>query len=322
MDGNRSGAAIELHGLSRAFGRRTVVDGLDLQVERGEVFGLIGPDGAGKTTTLRMLTGVLSSTQGTGKVGGFDLAHDSESLKRHIGYMPQQFSLYGDLTVMENLLFFADLYHVSTRERKERIPRLLGFSRLEPFKERRAAHLSGGMQKKLGLACTLIHQPEIVFLDEPTTGVDPVSRREFWDILGELHLDGVTLVVSTPYMDEAERCSRVGLMFDGRLIACNSPAVIRGQIRGELLEILPESLKGAVAALEGQPGVLEVQTYGDLLHVFVDDVEARTAALQARLAEAGCAVRWMRRTAPRMEEAFVSMVRQERARPAGDEKEV
>ncbi|MEA3338870.1 MAG: ABC transporter ATP-binding protein, partial [Chloroflexota bacterium] len=233
-------------------------------------------------------------------------------IKKRIGYMAQQFSLYGDLTVMENLVFFADIFQVGRQERTDRIARLLAFARLTEFKERRAAHLSGGMQKKLALACTLIHSPEIIFLDEPTTGVDPVSRREFWDILTELHLQGVTLFVSTPYMDEAERCSRAALMFEGSIIVCDAPERIKGLVEGELLELRPDRLREARRIIGELPGVLEVQTYGDLLHVFVDDPEQRAKTIRGALDEAGVLVKGLRQIRPRMEEAFISLIRKRR----------
>ena len=189
---------IEARALSRSFGAIRAVDALDLSINRGEIFGLVGPDGSGKTTTLRMLAAILDPTSGAASVAGYDTMRQAEAIKVHLGYMSQQFSLYGDLSVLENLNFFADIFGVKRRERAARIERLLDFARLRDFRNRRAANLSGGMQKKLGLACTLIHQPEILLLDEPTTGVDPVSRREFWDILTELHITGATIVVSTP----------------------------------------------------------------------------------------------------------------------------
>jgi ABC-2 type transport system ATP-binding protein len=300
---------IEAHGLTRRFKKVTAVDGLDLRVRRGEIFGLLGPDGAGKTTTIRMLCAIMNPTAGSARVAGFDTVKQGEEIKKRIGYMPQQFSLYGDLTVVENLVFFADIFEVGRKEREERIVRLLEFARLTQFRKRRAAHLSGGMQKKLALACTLIHQPEVIFLDEPTTGVDPVSRREFWDILTELHLQGVTLFISTPYMDEAERCARIGLMFEGSIIVCDTPTHIKSLVDGELLELRPHRLREAGRVIEGLPGVLEVQTYGDLLHVFVDDAQSRAPALRQALAEAGIAVEGLRQTRPRMEEAFISLIR-------------
>ena len=219
---------IEVDNLTKQFKNVTAVHGLNLSIRRGEIFGLLGPDGAGKTTTIRMLCAIMDPSAGSASVAGFDTVKEPEEIKKRIGYMAQQFSLYGDLTVMENLVFFADIFQVERQEREERTRALLDFARLTEFTGRRAAHLSGGMQKKLALACTLIHKPEIIFLDEPTTGVDPVSRREFWDILTELHLEGVTLFVSTPYMDEAERCSRVALMFEGDVIVCDAPERVKG----------------------------------------------------------------------------------------------
>jgi ABC-2 type transport system ATP-binding protein len=300
---------IETHDLTKRFKKVTAVDGLDLSVRPGEVFGLLGPDGAGKTTTIRMLCAIMDPSAGSARVAGFDTVKGAEDIKKRIGYMPQQFSLYGDLTVLENLIFFADVFQVERQAREERIARLLAFARLAEFRKRRAAHLSGGMQKKLALACTLIHQPEIIFLDEPTTGVDPVSRREFWDILTELHLQGVTLFVSTPYMDEAERCSRVALMFEGTVIICDTPERIKGLVEGELLELRPDRLREASGVIEPLPGVLEVQTYGDLLHVFVDNAEQRGFTIQEALNGAGIAVEGLRQTRPRMEEAFISLIR-------------
>jgi ABC-2 type transport system ATP-binding protein len=308
-NGPPNGAVIETQGLTKRFKKVTAVDGLDLSVRKGEIFGLLGPDGAGKTTTIRMLCAIMDPTEGGARVAGFDTKKEPEEIKKRIGYMAQQFSLYGDLTVLENLTFFADIFEVGRKERQERIERLLEFARLTRFKGRRAAHLSGGMQKKLALACTLIHQPEIIFLDEPTTGVDPVSRREFWDILTELHIEGVTLFVSTPYMDEAERCSRVSLMFDGSIIVCDTPERIKGLVEGQLLELRPDRLREASQLIAGLPGVLEVQTYGDLLHVFVDDAMKRASDIEGALGKAGIAVEGVRQTRPRMEEAFISLIK-------------
>jgi ABC-2 type transport system ATP-binding protein len=306
---NNDHSVIATHNLTKQFKHITAVDGLNLSVHKGEIFGLLGPDGAGKTTTIRMLCAIMDPTEGSASVSGFDTVKEPEAIKQRIGYMPQQFSLYGDLTVDENLTFFADVFQVERKVRQERKQELLAFARLTQFRDRRAAHLSGGMQKKLALACTLIHQPAIIFLDEPTTGVDPVSRREFWEILTELHLEGVTLFVSTPYMDEAERCSRVALMFEGDVIICDAPEQIKGLVEGELLELRPDRLREASRLIRELPGVLEVQTYGDLLHVFVDDAEARAPSLRDSLHEASIAVQGLRQTRPRMEEAFISLIR-------------
>ena len=295
--------------MSRQVGATRALEGLNLSIQAGEIFGLVGPDGAGKTTTIRLLAGLLNISSGSATVAGFDLKRNAEAIKPKIGYMAQQFSLYGDLSVEENLAFFADIYGVSGTLREERTERLLQFAQLTEFKQRRAVHLSGGMQKKLALACTLIHQPEILLLDEPTTGVDPVSRREFWDILTELHLAGATIVISTPYMDEAERCQRVGLLYDGRLMMCDQPRRIRTLTPGELIEFHTPDWQGAQRALKGIPGVLEVQTYGDVMRVFLDSAKRRVPAVQAALRIQGVAYRGMRRKLAGMEEAFVSMIR-------------
>ncbi len=308
-------AVVCAHDLTRRFKDTLAVDRLNLSVRKGEVFGLVGPDGAGKTTTIRMLCAIMRPSEGRADVAGYDIVSQPEQIKRRIGYMAQRFSLYGDLTVVENLDFFADVFQVRGRERRERKERLLRFARLDEFRTRRAAHLSGGMQKKLALACTLIHQPEIIFLDEPTTGVDPLSRREFWEILTELHLQGITIFVSTPYMDEAERCSRVGLMYAGRLIVCDNPERIKGLVAGELLEVRSSHLRRAEQVLGALKGVLEVQTYGDLLHIFVDDARRAEAEICAALEQEDIQLLALRQTRPRMEEAFISLVRKQMDQP-------
>ena len=304
---------IEIENLTKYFKQAAAVDGLNLAVRRGEIFGLVGPDGAGKTTTIRMLCAVMDPSAGRARVAGLDTVADAEQIKRRIGYMAQKFNLYGDLSAEENLDFFADIFQVPVRVRREQKERLLHFARLTEFRRRRAAHLSGGMQKKLALACTLIHQPEIIFLDEPTTGVDPVSRREFWDILTELHMQGITIFVSTPYMDEAERCSRVGLIYQGRIVVCDTPEQIKSLVTGDLLEIRTSDLRRAEKAVRSVDGVLEVQTYGDLIHAFVDSAQMREAAIRASLAEAGIGVVGVRPIRPRMEEAFISLVKRQMA---------
>jgi len=311
---DQSAPIIELRALSRRFGAIRAVESVDLTIYRGEIFGLLGPDGAGKTTTLRLLAAIMDPSAGTATVAGYSTVRQAEAIKRRIGYMAQQFSLYGDLSVWENLNFYADIFGVHGRDRKARIDRLLDFARLGPFRERRAAQLSGGMQKKLALACTLIHRPEILLLDEPTLGVDPVSRREFWDILAELHIAGATILVSTPYMDEAERCSRIGLLYRGRLLICDTTDKVRAMVRGELLELRPataEMARLAASALSQMEGVLELQTYGDLLHVFVDSFERRSAQVASTLAAAGVQYSGLRLTQPRMEEAFISLIKRQ-----------
>jgi len=304
---------IETENLTRAFKNVIAVDGLNLSVRRGEIFGLVGPDGAGKTTTIRLLVAIMDPTDGQARVFGYDTVRQPEPIKRRIGYMAQRFNLYGDLSVSENLNFFADVFEVRGTVRQERIERLLRFARLTEFRDRWAAHLSGGMQKKLALACTLIHTPEIIFLDEPTTGVDPVSRREFWDILTELHLQGVTLLVSTPYMDEAERCSRVGLMYEGQMIVCDTPEQVKAMTEGELIALRPSDVRRAREVLAGLEGMLEMQTFGDQLRIFVRDADQVIALGRAALAAQGIEMLDVRRTRPRMEEAFISLIRRRMA---------
>lgn len=330
---------IKTENLTKHFGKIIAVNGLSLEIRAGEIFGLVGPDGAGKTTTIRMLAAIMNPTAGRATIAGFDLRQQPERIKEHIGYMAQQFALYGDLSVLENLNFFADVYDVRGQRRKERIERLLNFARLTEFTNRRGGQLSGGMKKKLGLACALIHAPAILYLDEPTTGVDPVSRREFWDILASLHAEGTTILVNTPYMDEAERCSRVGLMYNGRLVERGTPNQIKALIPGELLEFKPilqsraasngdESgrvrgvglLRKTNRVLDRQDGVLEVQTYGDLMHVFVDNVEQRRPQLETALAAEQIAMANYRQTMPRMEEAFISLIGKLEIERASDDK--
>jgi ABC-2 type transport system ATP-binding protein len=295
--------------LTRKFKKTCAVNGLTLSIEKGELFGLVGPDGAGKTTTLRLLSGLLDITSGSALVAGYDLAEKSEIIKSRIGYMAQQFSLYSELSVVENLSFFSELYDVPILELPERMERLLSFAGLTEFKERRAEYLSGGMQKKLALACTLIHEPDILLLDEPTTGVDPISRREFWDILTELYLSGSTIVVSTPYMDEAERCTRVGLMYGGRLVICAPPAEIRAQVQGELIILDLVDWHSARELVKGLPGILEVQTYGESLHLLVDSASLRMSQIETALKEHDLAYLSMRQASVRMEEAFISLIK-------------
>jgi ABC-2 type transport system ATP-binding protein len=253
-------------------GPSPAVDGVSLSVARGETFGLIGPDGAGKSTTTRVILGLLTRTSGESRVLGCDSMHDMYAIRQRTGYIAQQFSLPGDLTVLENMRFFANVHGLPGREQKRLIPELLEFTGLGEFTRRQARQLSGGMKKKLALACSLIHEPEVVMLDEPTLGVDPVSRREFWNLLGNLRAEkGVTIFVCTPYMDEAERCSRVGLIYQGRLVACDTPAAIKALVPGRVLEFTPSRFEDAHRIVETLEGVLEVQTYGAMLHVFVDD---------------------------------------------------
>jgi ABC-2 type transport system ATP-binding protein len=304
-----SNLIIQIDSLVRVFKNTIAVDGINLEIQSGELYGLIGPDGAGKTTTLRLLAGLLDITSGKATLSGFDLARDPEKVKPIIGYMAQQFSLYAKLSVLENLIFFAEIYNVNRNELKKRADRLLKFAGLEAFQDRKAEHLSGGMQKKLALACTLIHDPPILLLDEPTTGVDPVSRREFWRILNNLHINGTTIIISTPYMDEADRCSKVGLMHNGKLIVSDTPRNIRSLVKGELIKFIVDDWQTARNTLGEQPGVFEVQTYGEALNVLVDSAKKRLPKLKKILARNGLVCISAQPVAIRMEEAFISLIR-------------
>jgi ABC-2 type transport system ATP-binding protein len=290
----------------------TAVERLSLQVAPGETYGLIGPDGAGKTTTTRVLLGLLSRTEGESNILGLDSMWDAYQIHERVGYIAQQFSLPPTLTVMENMLFFADVQGVSREQQKKRIPELLAFAGLTDFTNRLGGKLSGGMKKKLALACSLIHEPQVVILDEPTLGVDPVSRREFWNLLGNLQVEkGLTIFVCTPYMDEAERCTQVGLMYAGRLIASGAPAEIKAMLPGHLLELTPSDFAPARQLVTNMDGVLEVQTYGDKLHIFVDDVAQRKPQIEAALAAVGVQYDALREIQVRMEEAFISLIRRQ-----------
>jgi len=299
---------IQTKGLRRTFKKTVAVDSLDLAIEQGELFGLVGPDGAGKTTTLRLLAGLLDITEGEAEVAYFDLKKDPDAVKAKIGYMAQQFSLYGELSVTENLSFFAELYDIDPNQIQPRMEKMLTFAGLTAFKNRRATHLSGGMQKKLALACTLIHDPEILLLDEPTTGVDPISRREFWNILTDLHLGGTTILVSTPYMDEADRCSRVAMLHQGKVVISGTPLEIREHVHGEVIAFRPDDWEQSYHCVQTLPGVLEVQTYGESIHLLVDDADERIPQVEAVMKEQNLLYHDMHKAPLRMEEAFISLV--------------
>jgi ABC-2 type transport system ATP-binding protein len=302
------GPAIAARGLRKSFGATAAVDGLDLEVASGEIFGLVGPDGAGKTTAIRLLCGILDADAGEAAVAGFDVLREPEEVKRRIGYQSQRFSLYGDLTVAENLRFFASLHRVAGTERRRREDELLEFSRLAPYRDRLAQDLSGGMKQKLALACTLIHTPAVLFLDEPTTGVDPVSRRDFWKILYDLLRGGVTILVSTPYLDEAERCGRVALVDRGRVRLCDTPEGLRARMEGRLLELTATPQRRAREALATLPGVAGIQVFGDRLHLWLRDGGPDEAAVCAHLAASGIAACGVRAIAPGLEDVFVSLL--------------
>jgi ABC-2 type transport system ATP-binding protein len=303
---------IVAEGLTRTYGDVTAVDGVSFEVRPGEIFGLLGPDGAGKTTLFRMLCGVLAPTAGATRVAGLDSRAHPDEVKAKIGYMPQAFALYRDLTVEENLRFAAEMFAVPRDAVAGRLARLLQFSQLAPFRHRLAEHLSGGMRQKLALAATLIHEPDVLLLDEPTTGVDPVSRREFWQILGALHGSGKTIVVATPYMDEAERCGRLALIHQGRVLTVESPRALKGHMEGVLLEVVASPRRTALAMVEHLPRVLHRNLFGDRLHLVVasrDVIESVGEALRG----AGVAVESITVIEPSLEDVFVSIMSESRA---------
>ncbi len=299
---------IQTTGLRRTFGNVVAVDGLDLDVADGEIFGLVGPDGAGKTTTMRMLTGILAPTAGGARVAGHDVSRDDDRLKDDIGYMSQRFGLYPDLTVSENISFYADIYGVPARGRAEKVDQLLGFSHLTPFKHRQAGNLSGGMKQKLGLACALIHTPRVLFLDEPTNGVDPVSRRDFWRILYQLVREGVTIFVSTAYLDEAERCNRLALLHEGRLLGVGTPSEVKGLMPGGLFEVRSSNPRRAAALLRGALPDAVVGLFGDSVHLSMPDGKTVETRVRDTITGAGLEFISFRPIEPSLEDVFVAVV--------------
>lgn len=305
--------AIEAVALTKSFDSLAAVDQLNLTVEEGEIFGLVGPDGAGKTTTMRLLTSIMEPTSGEAWVAGHNVVREAEAVKEEIGYMSQRFGLYPDLTVMENLEFYADIYGVPKEGRGQKIERLLSFSNMTPFKKRQAGRLSGGMKQKLGLACALIHTPKVLFLDEPTNGVDPVSRRDFWRILYQLLRERVTIFVSTAYLDEAERCGRVGLMHRGKLLAIGTPGEVKRLMKGTILEVRSSEPRRATALLREQLSTASASLFGDRIHLLTQRPDEAAAETERVLASAGLSVSAVRAIEPALEDVFISVL-------AGEEK--
>jgi len=299
--------AITTSDLSKYFNSTPAVSNLNVTVSRGELYGLVGPDGAGKTTTMRMLAGIMEPSSGDAVVAGFSVRSAPEGVKERIGYMSQRFGLYEDLTVMENMLFYADLYEVPKSERPSRIERLLGFSNLGPFQKRLAGALSGGMKQKLGLACALIHTPEVLILDEPTNGVDPVSRRDFWKILYDLLRQGVAVLVSTSYLDEAERCTRIGLMHKGKIIIEDDPQKVRRSLGITMIEIWPDQVKKAREVAGAMPEVTRIGMYGDRLHIGLASGSSASAVFDG-LEREDIRVKDHREILPSLEDVFIAMV--------------
>jgi ABC-2 type transport system ATP-binding protein len=300
-------AIVSARGLTRRFGALTAVDHLDLEVEAGEIFALVGPDGAGKTTTMRLLCGLMNPTEGQAIVVGHDVSKEPDSVKDQIGYMAQRFGLYSDLTVDENMAFYADLFGVIGREREELSTRLLQMTRMDPFRKRQAGKLSGGMKQKLALMCTLLHKPRVLFLDEPTNGVDPVSRRDFWAILYQLVKDGLTVFVTTAYLDEAERANRVGFMDHGRLIRLDTPAALKRGLAEACYRIHSPDNRKTREILERQPGVLTVQPMGADLHLFFDPQVTSTEKLNSLTPFE------YQQIEPSLEDVFIALVRKQEA---------
>jgi len=303
--------AIIVSSLSKHFGEVRAVDGLSLEVYAGEIFGLVGPDGAGKTTALRMLAGVMSADSGSVRVAGCDVGRDPEGAKSLLSYMSQRFGLYEDLTVDENIRFYADLFGVRRKQRVQRSQELLAAAGLSDFRSRLAGNLSGGMKQKLGLVCALIHTPKVILLDEPTNGVDPVSRRDFWRILYSLVAEGVAILTSTSYLDEAARCHRVGLLYRGRMLFCDRPDELEKKFRGEILAVHAAQPRQVRAALAGAPGVRDALLVGDHVHLFVDEAARRLPDLRARLESAGVIYDSIQPVAATIEDLFVSAVESE-----------
>ena len=302
--------AVETFGLSKRFGAVAALRELDLSIPQGEMFAMVGPDGAGKTTLLRLLCGILEPSGGRARILGLDLARERGEIKRRIGYFSQGFSLYGDLSIDENIEFFAEIHGV--QRYRDRRDELLEFTRLKPFRGRLAEKLSGGMKQKLALACTLIHRPQILFLDEPTTGVDPVSRRDFWIILSSLLREEITILLTTPYLDEAERCHRVGMLQAGRLLVADTPAALKAGLRGAFLEVVCSDTRRASALLKAEGGLGEIQIFGDRLNILLAGGEGRPEAIRRLLEREGIRVASSRRIEPRLENVFISRMQAER----------
>jgi len=304
-------SAIRSEKLTKSFDNLVAVDALELDVTEGEIFGLVGPDGAGKTTTMRLLTAIMDPTSGDAWVAGHHIVKEAEALKEKIGYMSQRFGLYPDLTVMENIDFYADIYEVPRKGRKEKIEELLAFSNLTPFKKRLAGNLSGGMKQKLGLSCALIHTPTVLFLDEPTNGVDPVSRRDFWRILYQLLREKVTIFVSTAYLDEAERCNRIGFIDRGKLLALGTPEEVKKLMRGTILAVRSENPRTATAVLRERFSTDSVGLFGDRTHVVTQNPAKAEAAIKKTLTQAGLKLVDIRPVEPSLEDVFVSVLAEE-----------
>jgi ABC-2 type transport system ATP-binding protein len=300
--------AVEVRDLTRVFGDFVAVDRISLTVEKGQVFGFLGPNGAGKSTTIRMLCGLLLPSSGEGRVAGFDVMTESETIKRHIGYMSQKFSLYDDLTVEENIDFYAGIYNVPRTKRKERKDWVLEMAGLTDKRSNLTGSLAGGWKQRLALGCAVLHEPPILFLDEPTSGVDPLSRRQFWDLIAQMSHRGTTVFITTHYMEEAEYCDELALIYRGKMIAKGKPAELKTLIPEDILEIRVERPFEALERLESSKLAQEVALFGDALHAVVSDAATASVALNDFLVQQGFAVQSIKQVTPSMEDVFVSLI--------------
>lgn len=309
MSGNDNEIAVTVKDLERRFGDFIAVDKVSFEVTTGEIFGFLGPNGAGKSTTIRMLCGILTPSSGTGTVAGYDVLTEAEKIKSHIGYMSQKFSLYEDLTVEENINFYSGIYRIAPEKKDARKEWVLEMAGLKEHRHSRTAILSGGWKQRLALGCAILHEPPIIFLDEPTSGVDPISRRQFWDLIYELSGKGVTVFVTTHYMDEAEYCDRIGLIYRGELIAIGTPEALKNeQMPEDILEVMCARPQDAMGELEQVDGVGSVALFGRGLHVVVEDGEAMAPKLREFLSQQGYPVERVEKIVPSMEDLFVSLI--------------
>jgi ABC-2 type transport system ATP-binding protein len=309
---NGNGPAVHIDHLTKRFGDFVAVDDVSLDVHRGEIFGFLGPNGAGKSTTIRILCGLLRPTSGSATVAGFDVFTQSEEIKRRIGYMSQKFSLYDDLTVEENIEFFGGVYGVPPQELPRRRDYVLKMAVLEDKRKSMTRLLSGGWKQRLALGCAILHEPPILFLDEPTSGVDPIARRNFWELIYQLSADGHTIFVTTHYMDEAEYCHRIALMYGGKIIALGSPQELKMSLgEGHLLNLESSDLLGSMTILENKKGILDVAVFGGGLHIKVEDAAAAIPGIWADLEAAGIQIKALDSIIPSMEDVFVSLIEKE-----------
>jgi len=309
MNKHDNGNAVTVKDLEKRFGMFTAVNRVSFEVSKGEIFGFLGPNGAGKSTTIRMLCGILAPSAGAGTVAGYDIFKEAEKIKSHIGYMSQKFSLYEDLTVEENIDFYSGIYRISPEKKKERKQWVIEMAGLTAHRHSKTAILSGGWKQRLALGCAILHEPPIIFLDEPTSGVDPISRRQFWDLIYELSGKGVTIFVTTHYMDEAEYCDRIGLIYRGELIAMGSPEKLKTELMQEdILEVMCERPQDAMGELEKIEGVKEVALFGKGLHVVAEDGDTVAAALRNVLDKRGYHPERVEKIVPSLEDVFVSLI--------------